>query len=84
MRRKLSEAKKKEHIPSNIIIVAIEISNLMVVYSEKYNTKYRLIEAQDKNVGVRLMDYLTNLRPCFFMRFTRKAIRAFFKDLKAV
>ena len=56
----------------------------MVVYSEKYNTKYRLIEGPDKNIGGKIMDYLTNMRPCFFMRFTRKAIRAFFKELKTV
>ena len=33
MRRKLSEAKKKEHVPSDIIIIAFEISNFIVVFS---------------------------------------------------
>ena len=54
------------------------------MFSEKYNKNFRLLDNSCKSFGVKVVDYLTNMRPCFFLRFSRKAIRSFFKELKAL
>ena len=84
MRRKLSEARKTHHVPKHVIIIAIELDNLILFYSEKYHPDYRLLVGKEESLSAKLMNYMTNDRPCFLLRFTRRAIRLFFRELKAV
>jgi hypothetical protein len=69
-------------VPSSVIIIAFEIANLIVVFSERYQPHYTVLDDSEKTMAARIKGYLTNMRPCFFLRFTRKATRKFFKDLK--
>ena len=64
--------------------MAFEISNFVVVFSEKYNNNFKLLDSSCKSLGTKVVNYLTNMRPCYFLRFTRRAIRSFFKDLKGI
>ena len=84
IRRKLSDAKKEKHISDDLIIIAVEIADFVVTFSEKYRRNYKLINEKKQGFGTRVLNYLANNFPCYTYRFAPRAIRAFFKELKAI
>ncbi len=45
MKRKLSEAKKTQAVPKDIIIIAVEIVNFIVFFSEKHKPQYKSLSS---------------------------------------
>ena len=65
---------KREEIGKNVIIIAVEILNFIVVYSQTYKSYYKPIEIGNPNVLESISNFLKNKRPCYRERFQKKSI----------
>jgi len=79
-----NQVKKVIKVEPNTIILAFEIQNLFVKYSHQMEAMYTPIVMGQLAFFNKLWNYLTGYSPCYFPKFTRKAIRNFFKELKAL